>query len=281
MLFRDIDTKLRDEVMYGEYQPVTPENMLVKVEEKRRQLIRPEITFVIAHCIYNEEQFLQQTLEDDLSVDVDVIHILDGAWELFGDGWWQSTDKTVSIINEFRKKAEKIGVKVIYECNPNHSIWENQAIKRNYQTDRIAELVKSPHYILIKDGDEVFKFLNGRENNWLKKDMVNWIKLDANVGLMNTFALHSDKGGMGVRFIPSKRPLHWHTGKNMVVHDKDHNLIMNYNIGQMESDPTKCFLYGSAILVNYWGMREPDKMSKKVDYIKTREKNKDTRPCQY
>jgi len=281
MSFRDVETKLHDEVIYGMYEGMSDKFIEKLVEQKRKALIKPDFTFIIAHCIYNEEQFLQQTLEDDLNVDVDIIHILDGSWELFDGGHWCSTDKTIKIIKAFKKKAEKVGIKVIYEAHPKHEIWENQAIKRNYQTDQIHKLVKTPYYIMIKDGDEVFKFLSGRINVWLKKEMVQWIKKPANVGLMYTHALHSDKQGMGVRFIPSTRPLHWHTGKNMVLHDKDHNLIMNYNKGQMKSDKTKCFLWGSGILVNYWGERNADKMKKKVDYIINRRKLPKTEHCNY
>ena len=78
---KSIDDKLKDEVLYsqGNY---TLENVKDKfiVPKDKMQII-------ISHCIYNEEQFFEGVLYDDLKInDLDVIHILDGAWNNYDGG---------------------------------------------------------------------------------------------------------------------------------------------------------------------------------------------------
>jgi hypothetical protein len=44
---------------------------------------KDDMKIIIAHCIYDEEQYLEKCLEDDLKInDLDIIHILDGPWKL-------------------------------------------------------------------------------------------------------------------------------------------------------------------------------------------------------
>ena len=183
-----IQEKLEAEVVHGfPNRKFSKRQFNEMVEKKRKQFIIPreEMSVIIAHCIYNEEEFFEQVLYDDLKInDLDMIHILDGAWT-HTNGSIKSTDNTINIINKFKTKAEKIGVKVVYETHPENQIWSSEPEKRNYQFDSIRKLIPTPNYIIVKDGDEFFHHMSGRQNTWLKKDLVEWIKYPANLGLIN------------------------------------------------------------------------------------------------
>ena len=272
---KTIDEKLKDEVLHsqGNYT----------LETVREKFIIPknDMQLIISHCIYNEEQFFEGVLYDDLKInDLDAIHILDGAWKNF-EGGYQSNDNTLEIINNFRDRAEKIGVKVIYEKHPENEIWESEPVKRNYQLKRIREIFgDKPYYNLVKDGDEFFHHLSGRQNSWLKKDLVEWIKYEQNIGLINFNAYYSDISLLTPRLFPSTRNLHYYTGKSMVVHDENHNIISDYNPSVRNSgDPKLCFVYQSMMMINKFTIRNKQRQLDKIPFVDYIESQKGNEPC--
>lgn len=274
---KSIHEKLQDEVNYssGNYDMNT-------VKEKFL-VYKKEMQVIIAHCIYNEEQFFEEVLYDDLKInDLDAIHILDGAWDKFKGGY-ESTDRTKSIVDEFRKKVEPLGIKVIYETNPEKSIWKSEPVKRNYQLERIKNLFgKYPYYIIVKDGDEVFHHLSGRINTWIKKDLIKWIKYEQNIGLINCNAHYSDISLLTPRMFPSTRDLHYYTGKSMIIHNENHNVISDYNPDVRNSgDPKLCFVYQSMMLINKFTIRNKQRQMDKIPFVKYIESQKGTDECEF
>ena len=272
---KSIDDKLKDEVLHsqGNYNLENVKDKFIVPKDKMQ--------IIISHCIYNEEQFFEGVLYDDLkSNDLDVIHILDGAWNNY-DGGYQSNDNTIEIINNFKDRVKEIGIKVIYEKHPENKIWESEPIKRNYQIKRIKELFgDKPYYNIVKDGDEIFHHLSGRQNSWLKKDLVEWIKYDQNIGLINCNAHYSDISLLTPRMFPSTRDLHYYTGKSMVIHDENHNIVSNYNPDVRNSgDPKLCFVYQSMMLINKFTIRNKQRQMDKIPFVKYIESQKGNDPC--
>jgi len=264
---------LKDEIKFGVRDRKLSKRQYEKMLQEQRDIYlvpREKMTFVIAHCIYNDEQFLAQVLEDDLRMnDVDIIHIMDGAWVGYPNGEGESTDGTIDIVLEFIDKMKNTGVQVVYESKDgavDGGIWNNESEKRNAQLSAINDIIDDPYYILIKDGDEFFQINNGRPNMWLKRDMVEWTKDDHNVGIISTYAYYSDWAMHGARFLPPD--VHYYTEKPMIIHDKDCNEIMNYNQDVMTVNNERCFKYSSLNLINHWNMREEERIYGKLKYLK-------------
>jgi hypothetical protein len=273
--FKTIEEKLEDEVLYSQGSIDLP-------HARDKHIVKDQINIIISHCIYNEEQYLQEVLYDDLKInDLDAIHILDGAWKNF-KGSSQSTDRTIEIIKDFTDRAATIGIKVIYEKHPEDKIWESEPVKRNYQLDRVRELFPKLHYNIIKDGDEIFHHMSGRQNSWLKKDLVQWIKTENNIGLINCNAWYSDISLFTPRMFPSTRRLHYYTGKSMIIHDENHNIISDYNPTVRNSgDPKLCFVYQSMMLINKFTVRNKERQKDKIPFVKYIESQRGNIPCVY
>lgn len=220
---------------------------------------KSETKIIIAHCIYNEEQFLAETLEDDLNInDLTAIHILDGAWRGGGDSYI-STDKTRDVVRKFSKKHPEILVWLVNE--PDGKLWLSEPVKRNYQLQHIESLFKQvPYYVIVKDGDELFHFTTGRKNLWLAKMFE---EQNGQVGLVDAYGWNSDVKMIGVRFIPSHKNIHYYTGKIMTVHDADCNLIMDYNPNR-QFVSRECFLFESFVLINKWNLRHSVRIEEKL-----------------
>ena len=275
-----IEEKLAEEVRYGITVPLSKRQYDEKMQEQRDVYLVPteKMTFIIAHCIYNEAEYFKECLEDDLNMnDVDIIHITDGAWANYGGGTAKSTDGTREIINNFKKRAEKVGVKVIYESR---GIWSHESTKRNFQLKEIDKLVKTPYYVLVKDGDEFFHFMSGRQSLWLKRDMVEWMKTPNDVGIINTNSYNSDIDMLGVRLFPSTNKIHYYTEKPMILHDVDHELVMDYNVDTFKINTKRCFKFASFILINRWNIRNKDRIQEKFGYLHEQDNDINTK-CKF
>lgn len=273
-----LEEKLKEEIKYSTRDRKLSERQFNELLEEQKMIYlvpREKMTFIIAHCIYNEAQFLRDVLEDDLKFnDVDIIHIMDGAWQGGGDSV-KSTDGTIEIIDEFRKKVTPFGISVIYENN-NEQVWLNESVKRNVQLDKINHMCPQPHYTLVKDGDEFVHFHSGRQNLWIKRDMVEWIKSPANVGIINTNAWYFDKNMWGARFLPAG--VHYYSEKPMIIHDEQHQIIMNYNEGEVKVNPKRCFKFLSLMFINKWNLRDNERIFSKLKYL---DEDKPDDPCTY
>ena len=287
MSFKTIEEKIEDEVKYGfPLSNMSKKQHAEKIEEMKKIYLVPKekMTFIIAHCIYNEAEFFKECLEDDLKMnDVDIIHIMDGAWEGYKGGKGESDDGTIEIVLDFMKKARKIGVEVIYESGDyanSGGIWKDQSEKRNAQLDAIDDIVDTPYYVFVKDGDEFFHFLSGKQNLWLKRDMIEWIKSHNNVGIVNANSWWYDEEMLGVRFFPSERRVHYYTERPMVVHDDIHDVVMDYNTEVRRMNNGRVFKFGSIMLINYWNLRNKDRIHKKENYI-TKQHDGDYGKCRF
>lgn len=253
------------------------EELNQKVEDFIQQQNNYDFKLVIAYTIYNEEDFLEDSLNSCLNInDLDGIHLLDGAWIDGGDNG-VSTDNTKTIIEKFKKEHPEI--KVVFEY-PNHEIWKTQPEKRNHSLDRIEE-IWGKSYIIVKDGDETFKFNSGRDNIWLKKEITAmWPAL----GIINTYAYNGSVPMLGARIFPTGQGTHYDTERNMVIHDKNCNILCDYNVDKEFVQYKACFEIKYMFYVNYWTARNLKRMEKKDDYteiIRERREKDDYKECQY
>ena len=286
--FETISEKIRKEVIHsnnGHILSKKESDAKFTKTENRFLVPKNKMKIIISHCIYNEDQFFEGCLYDDLKInDLDAIHILDGAWQNF-KGDYQSNDKTLEIIKDFTERAKKIDIQVIYEKHPKNKIWESESIKRNYQLDRIREIFgvdNVPYYNILKDGDEFFHHLSGRQNSWLKRFFIDGFNRSDNIGLINANAYYSDIGMYAPRLFPSNRKLHYYTGKSMVIHDENHNIVADYNPTIRNSgDPRICFKYQSIMIVNKFTIRNKQRQKDKIPFIKHIESQKGNIPCTF
>lgn len=217
---------------------------------------------VVAYTIYNEEQYLGKSLEECFKInDIDAIHVLDGAWEQGGDSI-NSTDKTKQIVMDFAKTSP---IPVIFEENPHDRLWQSESEKRNYQLTQIEKKFGVNCYALVRDGDEIIRSSTGRNNIWLKKDLIDWYP---DVGLIPTFAYHSDKASfIGARLIPMGQGIHYYSERSMIVHDNNCDLLLNYNPNEGNKGNTeRNFIYQSLFFVNLWNIREGKRLDDKMHF---------------
>jgi hypothetical protein len=185
---------------------------------------------------------------------------LDGAWSSYEGGKPKSDDGTLKVISEFSKRAGKVGVNVVYESR---YIWWNESDKRNYQLTLIDKLINTPYYVLVKDADEIMQIQNGRDNLWIKRDMVEWSKTGNDVGLLDGYSYNSDENMQSVRLLPSHNKLHYYSEKYMILHDSEHGVVMDYN-PPAKIDKRRCFKFSSIIIINKWNLRARERMFKKL-----------------
>lgn len=272
--FADLATKLTTEIKIAFPDQKFSERQLgEEVQKLYNRITTPKhyMTLVIAHCIYNEAQFMKECLYDDLKInDVDIIHIMDGAWKHF-EGGEASNDGTIEIIKEFKEKAEKVGIQVIYENHPSNKIWNSESEKRNYQFKRIHEICgKDPHYIMVKDGDEFIHPLSGRKNFWMKMELLK-IYMDPSplkVGLIEANPWYFDNKMITPRLFPSNEQFHYYTEKSMAIHDGNCNMVADYNPQINNIDTKRCYLLKSFIFINRLHIREKNRRDAKNPFVK-------------
>ncbi len=229
------------------------------VKDFKNTLDNCDFKLVVAMSVYNEEQFLESSVDNTITCisDIDGIHILDGAWKVGGDSP-VSTDRTPEIVDRLKEKYPN--VQIVYESR---DIWESEGDKRNYQLKRIEEIF-GKSYIIVKDGDELFRFTNGKDHIFLKIKLAQ--KYPA-IGLINTYRYGGERAGLSVRLIPSHTNLHYHTGKAMVLHDENCKIMCDYNYDNFFVVNNKCFTFEGMIYVNHWNVRDRDRQWAKEKYL--------------
>ena len=229
------------------------------------------LKLVACHIIYNEEDNIQKCIEDDMRiVDLDAIYILDGAWE-HGGKEINSIDKTKDIIELMK---DKISIPIIYETNPTGQLWKSEGDKRNYAFKRIGELYPDRTYAFIKDADETLESNTGRcVNYWLKGSLDKWYP---DIALLTAYAYNSSIGGDTPRFFPIGYGIHYYTGKTMIIHNANHEIIVDYN-NDHESNPENhktdvhqlmhmIFNFHSYRIVNNWNIRNKARLKEKHEF---------------
>lgn len=222
-----------------------------------------DFKLIVAYCIYNEEDFLEESLNNCLEInDLDGIHILDGAWVGGGVTPW-STDRTLDIISKFKKNNPQI--KVVCEDTKSNELWKSQGEKRSHQLNRIEKLWGKA-YMIIKDGDETISFNSGRQNIWLKQELAGMFPA---VGILKSYAWGKDTSMIGARFIPTGQGIHYHTDKSMIIHDENCNIICDYNIDKNFVKNNICWDYDKMFYINRWNIRNHDRQVVKDKYAST------------
>lgn len=232
-------------------------------------MTKPPYRAAVSLVIYNEEQFIRKTLFSisKCLIGIDFIHILDGSWHGSG-GQGNSNDKTkqeVGVAGKFIEESTGIDVDFVQQ----DKIFRTQGDKRN-EAMRLCEIkmkkidADARWYHIIMDGDEVIKFPNGLFDLNLIKRKSGVDHLWPKIGAINTFASGSSLDMWTPRFIPAFQEIHWHTDQRMVWHDKDCNVIANYNLDVR--DLKDCELLTAFFIVNYWNKRDISRSLMKLAY---------------
>lgn len=95
------------------------------------------------YCIYNEEQFLRQSLQSIIDF-VEKVIIIDGVWSTYPSNAYASTDKSKKIAQEV------CGDKLIWVDAPDGG-WRTQVEKRT----QYLNLVPDGEWLFVIDGDEI------------------------------------------------------------------------------------------------------------------------------
>ena len=243
------------------------------------------LKLVMCHCMYNEEDNIESCLENDLKiVDLDAIHILDGAWKN-GGKTPNTTDRTFKIIEKFKRKTD---IPIIVESHPTGDYWESEGEKRNYQLKSVEELYPDQRvYAFIKDCDETIESNTGRQTYWLKGSFNTWYP---DIALITTFGYNSSIGGDGPRIIPVGFDIHYYTEKTMTLHDATCSVIVDWNNDAIDSETKtrvnqglhNIFNFSSYRIVNRWNIRNKSRLKEKAEFDKfrlTQFNNKDK--CRY
>lgn len=239
--------------------------------------------FIVAMCIMNEEQFIENTITSLLKAvkDVDVIEILDGGWK-HGIESTKSTDRTKEIIQDLTTKYHNV-VDIVFR--ESERVYENEADKRNTQLEQIQELYGyEPYWVMILDGDEEIKFTVGLLHIWMKDYLGNL----PFIGMVKAYAVNSNKPMWNPRFFPGGKGIHYHNNRSMIVHDGSHTIEIDYNLynqQKLDEEIPKMQVFADMPLffLNYWPIREKERMKQKYDYCKFQEEWEvvENKPCTY
>lgn len=229
---------------------------------------------IVAMCIYNEDAFIDKTIDSLLAKvrDVDVIEILDGAWKHGGNSP-VSTDKTVELINKCVTKYHN-RCDIVYR--PATKIFENEAEKRNTQLEIIEETYGyEPYNVFVLDADERVMSASGIFEFWFKDHIGNL----PFIGCVKTFAHSSNKPMFVPRFFPGNLGIHYHNHRSMIVHTGDHSINIDYNLAVQQDtfgdwhkgiDINRQDIYQlkEFFIVNFYPKRDRDRMLSKMTYNK-------------
>jgi len=243
---------------------------------------------IVAMCVYNEEQFIDKTIDSLLAKvkDVDVIEILDGAWKNGGE-FSRSTDKTEEIVNQVSLKHHN-RCDIVFRATD--TIFENEAAKRNHQLEIIEDEYGYEKYsVLVFDADERVSFTTGQFEVWVK-DYVGDLPF---IGCLKTYAYSSKKPMYIPRLFPGGHGIHYHNQRSMIVHTGDHSIGIDYNVVMQQrtfgpwfvgqSLSLKIFEIKDFFIVNYWPTRSKERILEKLAYNKFQEEieHKNITPCNY
>ncbi|MGH7900139.1 MAG: hypothetical protein ACRENZ_00210 [Thermodesulfobacteriota bacterium] len=213
---------------------------------------------IINTVVVNEEETITTFLNNLRKIrDIWAVNILDGFWKQELNPTLNSTDRTKEIVQEWVSKHH-----VPFEVNYIESdhIWRTESEKRNY-------LLKLTHekygkcWIFVIDADETVKFPSGLVAVTLLPDIEN----QEYPGVLPCYAYNSVLVFPTVRLIPSGEGYHYHTERAMLVHDKDCNVVVDYNPNSF-FQARKTFELKGMFLVNYWTLRKKSRQFTKVHY---------------
>lgn len=244
----------------------------------------PTGRLIVTMAVLNEERYIEQTITNflDKVKDVDIIEIFDGAW-VNGGTTLNSTDKTKEIIEKLQKK---FSFRVDIQFHEAVEFYRNEAHKRNHMLEYCEELYGyEPYWIFVLDGDEEIRFKTGIEHIWMKDFLGNLPFM----GLIEAYAIGSDRPMLGVRCIPGGKGFHYHSNRSMIVHSADcKEVVVDYNLKNQvvlraNLLNTNVFVEQHYYIVNLWPTREKSRMEMKAEYCKFQEEVEqvENKPCDY
>ena len=212
---------------------------------------------IAALCIYNEEQFIKRVIQNllDTILDLDHIHILDGAW-LHGGNTANSTDQTKNIIQQFIKRY---GDKISFHQRV--TFFNSQSDKRNHQLDMLDEMYGEESVCFVIDGDE---YIPSKPFNL--KPLLN----TNNIGTINAYAdipataYMRPKALKTARFFPLNNGFHYQTGKSQCIHDSHCKVIIDY---EYEVTIGKTYHIDHFKLINSYNKRDSERYKQKMHYF--------------
>ena len=203
---------------------------------------------IINTVVANEEETIVNFLNNIRKIrDVWAVNILDGFWKQELNPFIKSIDKTKERVEEWAKKHS-----VPFEINYYESdhIWRTESEKRNHLFKLTLEKYNKC-WIFVIDADESVKFPNGLVAVTLLPDLIE----HEYPGIITCYAYNSVLEFPTVRLIPSGEGYHYHTERAMLLHDKDCNVVVDYN-PNCYYRARKTFDLKGIIMVNFWTLRK-------------------------
>lgn len=230
------------------------------------QQARFDFKIVVGICTYNDGDFILDTLNSCLNfVDLDGIHIMDGAW-VHGGATAMSSDNTIASVNEWSKQHGNIKVTLEYN-SPKDEFWRTQGDKRNAQLKSIEEIYGKT-YVFILDSDEIIETNSGQVRHWMKHELSGRAP---NMGMVRAYGNGSKAYLDTPRLIPVGHPYnydyHYHTEQRMVIHDDDHHIICNYERNECEKSRAHLWDFNNFRIINRWNKRSWDRQTEKQIYV--------------
>lgn len=218
---------------------------------------------IVACCFLNEERFIRNMIRSLKHItDIDYVHFFDGAW-------WHpdithqtnSTDETVRIIADTMPELN-----ISYNIAQMSRLFKNESDKRNTQLSMIHQKMHEDYWILVLDGDEQIE-ANG--NFELKPYLEIFNIMDAI--LVDCEGNQTDCIKATLRLIKGGQNLHYHTGRPMVVHDKNCKIVNDYS---EQADIQNTYKTHVFRIVNNWLLKNTDRMLQKYGLWKHTQANK-------
>ena len=213
----------------------------------------------ILNCVlYNEQDNITGFLDRVRKIrDLYAVEILDGSWSQEVNANVKSTDHTKALVEDWRERNF-----VPFEVNFTESdhIWRTESEKRNHLL-KITEEKHGSCWIIILDADEEIKFPNGMVHICMTPLLTNRNKC----GVVMSYPYNAIGELPGIRLIPSKIGVHYHTEYAMMLHDHNCKLLMDYN-PQRIFKSWDVFDFKDMFIVNYWALRNNARQYKKYFY---------------
>jgi hypothetical protein len=212
---------------------------------------------VVNTIVLNEQENIVHYLNNLRRVrDLWAVEILDGSWS---DGPnINSTDRTEEIVEAW-KQINFVPFETYYAVSEEK--WRTESEKRNELLKRTEDKY-GECWVFVLDADESVKFPNGRVGISLSKILSEY----HNGGVIKAYGYNSTNALPTLRFIPTKKGIHYHTELAMILHDNECNVLIDYNPTRFYQSRDTWNL-NDMIIVNYWGLRSGERQFTKYKYF--------------
>lgn len=230
---------------------------------------RHNIRLVVARAIYNEEQFIFDSLMSQRKIlDIDATYIADGSWNP-DDKAPNSTDGTRTITKLFPNIKWKACLK--------H--YDSEADKRNKLITWIEQEADDEHtWVLVLDGDEEILFRDQvYKDQFLESDKTIRLKPilekldnDCDFVILESFP-HNDEINhpleyFQLRLFKAGKGITWDKDFPMRYIDKDGNILMDYS-EDYRILAKKHHYIKNLVIRNKWFERDPIRILKTQEYL--------------